>query len=131
MIIAITIPALTVTKTAEEWRQILVDPSAFQTELRAALAAQRAAADERPGNIAFANTKYNVDGNKIKKAAAKQNAKTANRFLAPDETFECEFCGKTFDRQKTLNIHRGKMHKAEISSKFPNLAQPANDASAE
>ena len=47
MITQTTIPALSVTKSADEWRDILVDPQRFLDEVRDALAAQRASDDTR------------------------------------------------------------------------------------
>ena len=130
MITQTTIPALSVTKSADEWRDILVDPQRFLDEVRDALAAQRASDNTRRGNITIGSNPAPVSGAKIKCAAETQNKKVAKRFLAPDTgPHTCQFCDKTFDAQKYLNIHIGRMHKAEMAEGFPTFAQTADDAS--
>ena len=130
MITQTTIPALSVTKSADEWRAILVDPQMFLNEVRDALAAQRASDDTRRGNITIGSNPAPVNAAKIKRAAETQNKKVAKRFLAPDTgPHTCQFCDKTFDAQKYLNIHIGRMHKGETTAQFPNIAQTADDAS--
>ena len=71
-----------------------------------------------------------VNAAKIKRAAETQNKKVAKRFLALSTgPHTCQFCDKTFDAQKYLNIHIGRMHKAEMAEGFPTFAQTADDAS--
>ena len=104
------------TKSADEWRAILVDPQMFLNEVRDALAAQRASDDTRRGNITIGSNPAPVNAAKI--------------FLAPDTgPHTCQFCDKTFDAQKYLNIHIGRMHKGETTAQFPNIVQTADDAS--
>lgn len=98
MIIPITITGLSISKTEDEWRAVLVDPSAFQDELRAALGEQRAATDDRSGNIALGKRAYRMNGGDIARAAKKQNKKIAKRFLAPGGAVSCGVCNRTFQK---------------------------------
>lgn len=134
--------AMSVTKTVEDWRCILVEPQPFLDELRNALAEQRAAEDHRTNHIALRHADVHARGDSIARAAKKQSRKLSgrrsskqNRFLAAADAtnhrdegaFECPDCPKTFHKEQHLNIHRAKMHKQPTA--FPTFAHAAESDS--
>lgn len=131
MITQTVIPALTITKSADEWRAILVDPQPFLDEVRSALADQHSAADTRTNHLTISpDRQRTLQPADIAAAAKKQNKKTSKRFLAAGTgTFSCAHCDKTFATLAIRNRHAGRMHKGETTAQFPTFAQTADDAS--
>lgn len=122
------------TKSAEEWRQVLVDAKPFQTELRAVLAQIVQANGNGHGTFAL-DSNLPLPAGSIEAAAERQN----RRFLgkrgkrgkkqtaAQAGKVPCPKCGKPIkDNPKGWGLHNAKAHKSSAQ----NAAHSANAPSA-
>lgn len=131
-----TLTVVAVSKSADEWRQVLVDPQPFQTELRAALAS--IVQSQGGGKVYGASAALSLNGDQphpagsIARAAKKQNKhflaqRRQKAVKATAGKVPCPKCGKPVkDTPRGWKVHNGRAHNP---NRVPRVAQTAVEES--
>ena len=110
------VTAVTITMTEDDARAILVDPTAFQDQLRAVLAQSRDGRAYRKGTLSLGGD-HALPAGSIERAARKQNKRflvrrsgTGKQKMHPTKT-PCPLCDKKVtDTLRAWRAHYGQKH---------------------